>query len=171
MDVIGSLKLRSGRSVKAKALDVVEFQQGNQIFFLLLLSNLSVKFAVAMRNTQLEEKKIQKGNSYLIKNCTHTETLGEIPVLKVQSQTVFRELQIPQTNHLTFTMDEISTLKELNLLGYYEDAQPVALNVQPESNILSLHEYIQCNPRELRTNQYVEVSLNVWFKSSTSHIS
>ena len=84
---------------------------------------------------------------------------------------VFHEKTGKSNKHLTFTLDEISTLKELNLLGYYEDAQPVALNVQPESNILSLHEYIQCNPRELRTNQYVEVSLNVWFKSSTSHIS
>lgn len=165
MDVIISLKLRSGKCVKAKAVDVVKFEQGNQLFFLVLFSNILSRFCVSMRNTEFIEKKILKGSSYLVKNCVHTETVQEIPVFKIQKQSVFRELQIPQTDILNFTTDELSVLKTLNILAYHDLPEPVVQNLHPEGNILSLEDFIKCNPRELRSNQYVEVSLKVFYKS------
>ena len=156
--VINSLKPRSGKSLKFSTKKIVQFEQNMEIFFLVLLSNIEAKIGVVMRNTSLETFNIKDSGSYLIKNLVHQEIKCGVPLFKPSTQSVFRASGLPPKNTLEFSMDELKEIEGIDISNYLmiPSSTPTAPAVMTE-NTLTLFQYSQMKPAEIKENMYVEV--------------
>ena len=160
--VISALKPRSGKSLKFKAKHIIRKNVDALNFCIVLLSNVTTKAAVVMKENDLENLKIQVSKNYLVKNLVHKEDKSGIPVFKL-SKSVFNVSGIVLDNTQDFSKSEVSDLENINFNEYYEnngpnvEVAPVASN----SEVLSLFEFSQLNPKDIKENQFVEVKFNI----------
>ena len=164
MDVgqlISALKPRSGKSLKFSVQKIIRKSLNSQNFFIVLLSNATTKIAVVMREDDLNNLKIEMSKNYLVKNLVHKENRSGVAVFKL-SKSVFNVSGVVLDNALGFSETEVSDLESINVVEYCNDESPnleaasvssVALN----TGTLSLFEFCQLNPTDIKDNQYVEV--------------
>ena len=165
MDIVDDLKDRSGKTTKMKALNVLKLDQGQETatVFLILMANISSKIAVVMKNAEHERFKIKKDGIFLLKNFQFVESFSGIPVFKVTNKTTVRQSGVLELESLTFTNDEVNSLKNSINSEKYVDVNVILVEpeIVPSGSILSLAQFCKGKPRDLKPNQFVEVNLTL----------
>ena len=165
MDVaqlISALKPRSGKSLKFSVKQIIRKNLNSQNFCIVLLSNAGSKIAVIMRGNDVNNLRIEVSKNYLVKNLVHKENRSGVAVFKL-SKSVFNFSGVVLDNTLDFSKSEVSDLEGINVLEYCADQSPnleVASGSSVASNagsLISLFEFCQLNPRDIKDNQFVEV--------------
>ena len=103
--------------------------------------------------------KLEISKTYLVKNLTHVITQSGVPAFKSTVKTVFKKSSLENEDTQDFSEEEDTHLKSLDTTPFYVDPAPMAEVHQPgtSTDILSLLQFTQLNPRDIRPNQFVEV--------------
>ena len=155
MDVgqlISALKPRSGKSLKFSVKQIIRKTLNSQNFCIVLLSNAGSKIAVIMKENDLNNLRIEVSKNYLVKNIVHKENRSGVAVFKL-SKSVFNFSGVVLDNTLDFSKSEVSDLEGINVLEVASGSS-VASNA---GSLISLFEFCQLNPRDIKDNQFVEV--------------
>ena len=156
--VISALKPRSGKSLKFKAQQIIRKTVDTFNFCIVLLSNVTTKVAVVMKENDLEHLNIEVSKNYIVKNLVHKEDKSGILVFKL-SKSVFNVSGMVLNDTQDFSKSEVSDLENINFSDYYENNEPnvEVAAVASNSEVLSLFEFVQLNPKDIKENQFVEV--------------
>ena len=155
MDVgqlISALKPRSGKSLKFSVKQIIRKTLNSQNFCIVLLSNAGSKIAVIMKENDVNNLRIEVSKNYLVKNIVHKENRSGVAVFKL-SKSVFNFSGVVLDNTLDFSKSEVSDLEGINVLEVASGSS-VASNA---GSLISLFEFCQLNPRDIKDNQFVEV--------------
>ena len=157
--LISSLTPRSGKSIKFAAKNVLKIEAEQVSYSLFLFSSKEGKIGVLVRGAELETLKLSVGKNYLVKNLHYQEEISGIPVFKLVKQSVFRESSVAPPECIDFTKKEIDSLKLISAKDYYD--VPLQVNpsepAQMSSNTLSLLDFVNTDPENIKDNQFVEV--------------
>ena len=128
---------------------------------IVLLSNAGSKIAVIMKGNDVNNLRIEVSKNYLVNNLVHKENRSGVAVFKL-SKSVFNFSGVILDNTLDFSKSEVSDLEGINVFEYCADQSPnleVASASSVASNaesLISLFEFCQLNPRDIKDNQFVE---------------
>ena len=149
--VISALKPRSGKSLKFSVKQIIRKNLNSQNFCIVLLSNAGSKIAVIMKENDVNNLRIEVSKNYLVKNLVHKENRSGVAVFKL-SKSVFNLSGVVLDNTLDFSKSEVSDLEGINVLEVASGSS-VASNA---GSLISLFEFCQLNPRDIKDNQFVE---------------
>ena len=100
-----------------------------------------------------------------MKNLIHVETCSGILVFKLGSKPIFRESKKEDKNCLVFSEEEKCQLKSIKIEDHFDIHADQADRISnstttkgSQPGILSLFDFCLTNPKDINSQQYVEVN-------------
>ena len=164
VNLVDRLKARSGKSEKLMIKDVVYLEEENSHLCFVHLANADVKLSVLMKQTDAAKYSLEIGKCVTAKNLDNVKVVGDIPIFKVVKTSSFRESRIMIENTLEFVANELADIKRIDVTEFAIDkadvterAGPSRENITLNKEVLSLTEFFQMDPKQIKKDQYVEV--------------
>ena len=163
-EIIRILSERSGKTRKYQVLALETTPMNDQLVFVVFLVGVFSKICCVMSEAEKDRRGIGANQSFFVKNCQHVSTIGNIPVFKLTSTSVFRSSSRQDSNVQTFSVDETAAILSGVVPGDFiqnilPQNQQINLNPQLQQNngnVVPLNTFCS-NPASFHADQYVEV--------------
>ena len=161
--IIQKLKVRSGQSEKFTVVDKSEITYENQIFEIIFLASFTLKIGLVIRNTDATFYKISKSKSFFAQNLEYVETKDGIHMFRIPlvPKTILKPSKKTETGVLQFSNKEKKIIEQIEITKYVNMAEVLVVApdnlIENDSSVLSLFEFLQKNPKDIKSTQYVEV--------------